>query len=298
MPARHELVETLRWLIEAGADEAVGDVPVDRFVESAKGRARSRQSTSSGSEAPTASNVQQNRPERSAVPASPQPRAPAAEPRSNAPHSPVRPPAPRPPAAAAAVAEAATAGDIAELRRLVEAYEGCTLKSTATNTVFSDGNPAARVMLIGEAPGAEEDRQGLPFVGASGRLLDRMLGAIGLDRTSVFITNVIYWRPPGNRTPHPGEVAACLPFVERAIELVDPALLVLLGGASAKTLLGRTEGIMRLRGRWHDYATPRMARPVPTMPTFHPAYLLRSPGQKREAWRDLLAVRERLDADG
>ena len=152
-------------------------------------------------------------------------------------------------------------------------------------------------MFVGEAPGAEEDRRGLPFVGASGRLLDRMLAAIGLDRGNVFITNVIYWRPPGNRTPLPAEVAACLPFVERAIELVDPAVLVLLGGASAKTLLGRQEGIMRLRGRWHSFATPRMASPIPAMATFHPAYLLRSPGQKREAWRDFLAVRERLDTD-
>ncbi|MFN4087790.1 MAG: uracil-DNA glycosylase family protein [Alphaproteobacteria bacterium] len=196
-----------------------------------------------------------------------------------------------------AASEAAQADDMDALRRMVEAFEGCALKATATNTVFCDGNPKARLMLIGEAPGAEEDRRGLPFVGASGRLLDRMLGAIGLDRGGAFITNVIYWRPPGNRTPLPAEVAACLPFVERAIELVDPAVLVLLGGASAKTLLGRQEGIMRLRGRWHAFATPRMARPIPAMATFHPAYLLRSPAQKREAWRDFLAVREKLDAE-
>lgn len=277
MPPRHELAEVLRWLIEAGADEAVGNEPVDRFA-------------ANNSVPPPAVPVATA----AAPPGPPAPVARPAEPPSAAP----RPTTPSRLPLSAPVPEGLDAvADIETLRQRVLAFDGCALKLTATNTVFADGNPNARLMLVGEAPGAEEDRRGLPFVGASGRLLDRMLGAIGLDRETAFISNVIYWRPPGNRTPLPGEVAACLPFVERMIELVDPAVLVLLGGASAKTLLGRQEGIMRLRGRWHSFATPRMARPIPTMATFHPAYLLRSPGQKREAWRDFLAIRERLDTE-
>jgi uracil-DNA glycosylase len=181
-----------------------------------------------------------------------------------------------------------------ELRAAVAAFDGCALKKTATNLVFSDGDPEARLMLIGEAPGADEDRLGRPFVGVSGQLLDRQLAAIGFDRTNALITNVLFWRPPGNRTPTPAEIAACLPFVERMIEIVDPAVLVLVGGIAAKTMLARSEGIMKLRGRWLEFQTPRMARPVPTIATFHPAYLLRSPGQKRLAWQDMLAIKRRL----
>jgi uracil-DNA glycosylase len=162
--------------------------------------------------------------------------------------------------------------------------------------VFADGNPEARVMFVGEAPGADEDRQGLPFVGVSGQLLDRMLASIGLDRaTGFYITNIVFWRPPGNRTPTTNEIAVCLPFLERHIELVAPKVLVCLGGPSAKTLLGRAEGITRLRGQWHSYASPRMAAPIDAMAVFHPAYLLRSPAHKREAWRDLLEIRDRLN---
>jgi len=160
--------------------------------------------------------------------------------------------------------------------------------------VFADGNPEARIMLIGEAPGADEDRLGRPFVGASGQLLDRMLACIGLDRRSAYITNVIFWRPPGNRPPTAAEIAACLPFVERHIELVAPEVLVLLGAASAQTLLARNDGISRLRGRWFQFESAGMARPVPVMPTYHPAYLLRQPAQKRAAWRDWLAILARL----
>ena len=162
------------------------------------------------------------------------------------------------------------------------------------NLVFADGNPDGRVMLIGEGPGSEEDRRGLPFVGASGQLLDRMLACIGLDRAQVYISNVLFWRPPGNRTPTDAEVAACLPFVERHIELANPDFLVLLGGMSAKTLLARTEGILRLRGRWRPYQHAGMATPIPALPTLHPAYLLRQPQQKRLAWRDLLSLGKAL----
>jgi DNA polymerase len=190
---------------------------------------------------------------------------------------------------------AQAAQSLSELRAALESFDGCPLKATATNLVFADGNPRARVMLVGEAPGADEDRIGRPFVGVSGQLLDRMLAAIGLDRTSVYITNTIFWRPPGNRTPTPAETAACLPFVERHIELVAPEVLVLAGNAAAKTLLLRNEGITRIHGRWFEYQSAGMSRPVPTMPIYHPAYLLRSAGQKRDAWRDLLLIRDRLD---
>jgi len=198
-------------------------------------------------------------------------------------------------ALASARALAAGAGDLQALRAALGTYEGCGLKATATTLVFADGNPESRVMLIGEAPGAEEDRQGKPFVGVSGQLLDRMLACIGLDRTNAYITNVLFWRPPGNRTPTPAEVAACLPFVERHIALVQPTHLLLLGGLSAKTLLGTSEGILRLRGRWGQIQPTGLDRPVPALATLHPAFLLRQPSAKRQAWRDLLAFRTALD---
>jgi DNA polymerase len=177
----------------------------------------------------------------------------------------------------------------------LRAFDGCQLKQTATNLVFGDGNPKAKVMLVGEAPGADEDRQGKPFVGVSGQLLDRMLGWIGLDRSSFYITNQVYWRPPGNRKPTDAEVAACQPFVMRHIELVSPELLILVGGAATKTLLGRTDGVMKLRGRWFEYASGGLPRPIPAMVVLHPAFLLRTPSFKRETWRDLLAVKQRLE---
>ncbi|HEV8680314.1 MAG TPA: uracil-DNA glycosylase [Stellaceae bacterium] len=198
-------------------------------------------------------------------------------------------------AAQSARALAAGAPTIAALGALVAQFDGCSLKRTATNTVFIDGNPAAPVMIIGEAPGADEDRIGRPFVGRSGQLLDRMLAAIGLDRTTVQITNVIYWRPPGNRKPTSAEIAACLPFVLRHIALARPRVLVLSGATAASALLPTTDGITRLRGRGFELAVPGLDRPVPTLPMFHPAFLLRAPERKREAWRDLLALKARLD---
>ena len=153
-------------------------------------------------------------------------------------------------------------------------------------------------MLVGEAPGEEEDRRGLPFVGVSGKLLDRMLGWIGLDRSSFYITNVVYWRPPGNRHPTQAEITACLPFLRRHIEIVSPRLLVFVGGSAASALLGRAEGIGKLRGRWLNYESPGLARPILALATYHPAYLLRSPAQKREAWRDLLMIKDKLQSLG
>lgn len=177
-----------------------------------------------------------------------------------------------------------------ELKAALVAFEGCALKYTATNLVFGDGNPKARVMLIGEAPGADEDRQGLPFVGQSGQLLDKMFAAIGLTRQNFYITNIIPWRPPGNRQPTPAEADACLPFVRRHIDLVSPDFLILVGGTATKTLLGNREGIVRLRGVWKDY-TSEGGKTMKLMPIFHPAYLLRSPSQKREVWLDLIKIK-------
>ncbi|MEK9661651.1 MAG: uracil-DNA glycosylase, partial [Alphaproteobacteria bacterium] len=180
----------------------------------------------------------------------------------------------------------------------LEAFDGCALKKTATNLVFGAGVENAAVMFVGEAPGRDEDREGLPFVGASGRLLDEMVRHIGLDReTNFYVSNILPWRPPGNRNPTDAEIAVCLPFIERHIQIVGPKVIVFLGGTAAKTLLGRTEGITRLRGRWYEYVPQSLAAapPIPAMATLHPAYLLRQPAQKRNAWRDLLATAERLD---
>jgi len=200
-----------------------------------------------------------------------------------------------PDAAAMAAREAAkTAETLEELRAILDRFEGCALKATATQLVFADGNPEARVMFVGEAPGRDEDIEGLPFVGRSGKLLDRMLTAIGLDRAQVYIANIVPWRPPGNRTPTPQESQICLPFILRQIELADPDILVCLGGPSAQTLLGIKDGITKTRGRWFTFDTG--TRQIRAMPTFHPAFLLRSPLQKRFAWRDLLAIKKALGA--
>ena len=197
-------------------------------------------------------------------------------------------------AAMAARAAAKSAKSLEELRAILDKFDGCALKATATQLVFADGNPQARVMFVGEAPGRDEDIEGLPFVGRSGKLLDRMLAAIGLDRTKVYIANIVPWRPPGNRTPTPQESAICLPFVLRQIELADPDILVCLGGPSAQTLLNIKDGITKTRGRWFTFDTGK--REIRAIATFHPAFLLRSPLQKRFAWRDLLAIRKALDS--
>ena len=205
-----------------------------------------------------------------------------------------------PPAAAVASARELAEGaqTLAALEATVRSFEGCLLKRTATNTVFADGNPAAAVMIVGEAPGADEDRIGRPFVGRAGQLLDLMLAAIGLDRTSAYITNVLFWRPPGNRKPTPDEIAACVPFLWRHIALARPKVVVMAGGTSASTLLGRSEGIMRLRGRWFDLPVPGLAAPVPALATFHPSFLLRTPARKGDAWADLLSLQARLKTIG
>ena len=252
----------LQWQIEMGADEAIGDTATNRLASPAP--------------PPPA-------PARAAPPA----KSAAATPPRALTESAAEP-------AQSARALAAQATTIEALAALISGFDACPLKRTATNTVFADGNPAAPVLIIGEAPGADEDRLGKPFVGRAGQLLDRMLTAIGLDRTGVQITNVIYWRPPGNRKPTAAEIASCLPFVFRHIVLSRPKVLVLAGGTAASTLLDVTDGITRLRGKWFDLAVPGLEEPLPTLPMFHPAFLLRSPERKREAWRDLLALRAKL----
>ncbi len=229
-----------------------------------------------------------------------QPRMPATAPGSAPPRkAPPRQDAPPPAAQIAGPGDAAgamaarelarSAGSLSELRALLEGFDGCALKETAKRLCLSRGSPEARLMLIGEAPGKDEDAKGLPFVGRAGQLLDRMLAAIGLSEADVYITNIVFWRPPGNRVPTPEEVQVCQPFVERQIELLRPDLLVFLGNASAKQLTGANEGILKLRGKWLSYNGVR------AMAMLHPAYLLRNPIAKRLAWRDLLAIREALD---
>jgi len=211
-------------------------------------------------------------------------------------------PAPAAPddAAMAARQLAASAPDLDTLRDLLDRFDGCALKGMATRLVFADGNPLGRVMILGEAPGRDEDEIGRPFVGRAGQLLDRMLAAIGLDRNQVYIANIVPWRPPGNRTPTPQEIAICMPFIQRQIELAAPDVLVTMGAPATQNLLGQREGILRLRGRWFDYQTggnDRPARTIPALATLHPAYLLRQPAQKALSWRDLRALRARLDQD-
>ena len=271
----------LEWYLEAGVDEAVAEEPQDRFADGAT----DPEAAAPGIAVPETTAPAQ--PERAPVPSAPPAPVPAR------PTSP-----PPPPAGEAAVSEAHRsaheASSVDELRAILTAFDGCPLKKTATNLVFGDGNPAADVVFIGEAPGAEEDRQGIAFVGPSGQLLDRMLASIGLDRTKVFISNTVFWRPPGNRNPTTGEMAVCMPFVERLIELIDPRLLVAVGGPAANSLLAQNASVGRLRGRWYPYSSPGLARPIEATAIYHPAYLLRSPAQKRAAWQDMLEIRRKI----
>jgi len=263
----------LAFYAEAGVDAALGETPVDRFADPPPSTSLSAAAPADKADAP--------RPARAAAPAV---RATPATPPPQAPDE----------AAMQARAAARDARTLEELREILRGFNGCALKATAKQLVFADGNPQAKVMFVGEAPGREEDIAGLPFVGRSGRLLDRMLAAIGLDRTSAYISNIIPWRPPGNRDPTPQESTICLPFIQRHIELVDPAVLVCLGKPSSQTLLNLKDGILKSRGRWYGYNAPH--RTIRAMVTLHPAYLLRQPIQKRLAWRDFLAVKKELDA--
>lgn len=267
-----EAAALLRWHIDIGVDETVGEMPLNRFNDVS----------------PVEPEVEPEVEPRPMVMASTAaaPDAPTPRKRSAA--------RIEPPEEAVSTARriARACGTLEELRAALAEFDQCPLKATATNLVFADGNPDSGLMIIGEAPGADEDRQGLPFVGVSGKLLDRMLDAIGRDRGSAYISNVLFWRPPGNRKPTTLESEMCLPFVERHIELVQPKVLVLLGGSAATTILDTTTGITRLRGKWQTYTKNGLNLPV--LPTYHPAYLLRQPALKRDAWRDFLSLRAQL----
>ena len=266
-------IDLLEWYAEVGVDVALDETAVDRLAPSALSTAPAAMGVPTAAAPPSqrASLAQPSLPRVSVPPAV---AAPAGE------------------IERVARASAATATTLEELRTALAAFDGCNLRLTATQLVFADGTPQSRVMLVGEAPGRDEDIQGLPFVGRSGQLLDRMLAAIGLDRSTVYIANVVPWRPPGNRTPTPQETAACRPFIDRQIALADPDFLICLGGPAAAELMGNREGILKFRGRWHEYDTGR--RRIRAMATLHPAYLLRQPLQKRLAWRDFLALKAAL----
>jgi uracil-DNA glycosylase family 4 len=288
---RDQALALLQWYELSGVDEAIDDVAHDRFSEAvspplksilprapsvllphspshdASGTTEGKRSASANAQA----NVPPTHTSLAAIPSEPY----------------VEP-------SLAARELASSARNLAELEKAVRNFAGCSLKSTAKNTCFCDGNPSSRIMFIGEGPGRDEDIQGKPFVGRAGQLFDRMLAAIGLDRTNVYITNIVYWRPPGNRTPTPEETASCRPFTERQIELVNPDILVFLGGASAKHLLSTNQGITRLRGTWKSFLLGN--REYPAMPTLHPAYLLRQTAQKRLAWTDFLQIKRALDS--
>jgi DNA polymerase len=276
MTERQQLAALLDWYVAMGIDEAIGETPHDSFAPPP----------------PRAASV-------TAIAAS----SPVLRP----PPSVTLPPMAAPMAArpivsasneiagARRLAEAATT--LAELEAAIANFEGCALRKTATHTVFADGTPQAPVMVIGEAPGADEDRLGKPFVGRSGQLLDRMLAAIGLDRqTNAYITNILFWRPPGNRKPTEAEIALCLPFVWRHIALGRPRVVLLSGGTATSAILGRAEGITKLRGKWFDLPVPGLDSPVPALTTYHPSFLLRTPGRKSESWRDFLELQSKLNA--
>jgi len=262
----------LNWLVEAGADEAVGDTPINRF------KARTQTTPPSGPNASVSArpNGEGPRPLAAIKPAD---LAPLAVDQFSS-----------------ALEIARRAQTLDELKKGLEAFEGSQLKKLSQTTVFADGNPASQILFIGEAPGRDEDAAGLPFVGRAGKLLDRMLRAIGLDRQGVYIINVMPWRPPDNRNPDPAEVAICIPFLRRHIDLVAPHIIVLLGAVATRHVMGLNEGIMKLRGRWLEYRVGE--KMIPVLPTLHPAYLLRQPAHKKLAWRDLQAVAEKLELLG
>jgi len=250
----------LEWMLDAGVDEAVSDAPNNYFI-----------APKPIVFAPVISQASSPKPEASTLHHSPAASSMAARELANACNS------------------------IAELEAAVRAFDGCVLKKTATKTVFADGNPNAEIMLIGEAPDASEDVQGLPFCGANGQLLDKMLAAIGLNRAeNIYLTNPIFWRPAGNRQPTPEEIAICLPFVEKHIALLAPKMLILSGGVATRALLNNDQAISRLRGKFYEYKNEYLSAPIKTALIYHPSYLLRQPQYKKQAWQDLLMIKAEL----
>jgi uracil-DNA glycosylase family 4 len=261
-----EAAAALRWWSQAGVETAVDEVPRNHFFD----------------EGPPPTTPEHALPRRTPV-----------DPPVNASAGRGAGEAQRPLPDVAAKDLAASAPDLATLRSILESFEGCGLKRTATQLVFADGAPGSRVMFVGEAPGGDEDRIGRPFVGRAGQLLDRMLRSIGLDRGQIYIANVVPWRPPGNRTPTLQETLACLPFIKRQIDLAEPEILVCLGASAAQTLIGLRQGITRARGTWSEYRCEN-GRTLRSLAMLHPAYLLRQPGQKRQAWTDMRALAKEL----
>ena len=264
--------EVIRWHLDAGVDEAIAEVPQNRFNAP-------QVLNPVAPVVPVASKASQP------VKATPAPMAPVAKPSPGFDQ-----------ALKTAVKVAGAAKNLDELKSALDEFDGCGLKKTATNIVFGHGNPNAKLVLMGDAPGTEEDRQGIPFAGSSGQLLDKMLASIGLKRDEIYISNTVFWRPPGNRKPNAGEVSICQPFVERMLELIDPEILITVGGPATHSLLAQQGSISRLRGNWFSYETPRMSRPIQATAIYHPEYLLKSPAMKRPTWHDLLEIRKKFDA--
>jgi len=274
MELLHHPQDILAWHLAAGVDEAMGEQPVDRYALAlavADRRAAQAKKLLSVAEA-----------------------SPRAGARSSL--APVRPMdgGVFDAAVGKAVTLAASAKTIDDLRTALAGFDGCLLKKTAMNLVFGVGNPEAQVLIIGGVPGEEEDRQGMPFVGPGGQLLDKMLASIGVDRTAVFLSNTVFWRPPGKRHANAGEIAVCLPFVERLIELVEPQILITLGEDASHSLLAQQGGLSRLRAKWYSYETPRMSHPIAACALYHPDFLLTSPALRRQAWQDLLAIQAKI----
>lgn len=287
----------IEWYLDAGVDWVLGEEAVDRFEESRLELA-ARQARQASRPAGADPRSQQGRPAMQTGDARQQPavRLPSERPRQEGPAQPIARPGvsatvPSGGEVMAAREAAASATSLEDLNAILASFTGCNLRQTAKSLVFADGNPQARLMFIGEAPGREEDEAGVPFVGRSGQLLDRMLAAIGLDRSAAYIANVVPWRPPGNRTPTPQETEICKPFIERQIALASPDIVVLLGAAPAAALLGTSDGILKMRGRWFEYQAP--SKTIKVLATLHPAYLLRQPQQKRLAWRDFRDLKRR-----
>lgn len=289
---RAQLVSLLAWYGELGIDAVLAEQPIDWLERPTAAPGEAVRSAlrdiaaGTGTRAPAQS------------PAGPGPQGPAPAAMAAKPLPPAsqrtaeQAKALRDPVAGSARRAAAAVTSLADLRAALESFEGCALKATAKNTCLYRGAERARLMIIGEAPGRDEDLAGKPFVGRAGQLLDRMLASIDLGEDDVHITNIVYWRPPGNRTPTPQEALICRPFLDRQIRLVEPQMILVLGGAAAKSLLGANEGIMRLRGKWKQADIGGVN--VPALPSLHPAYLLRTPAAKRLAWRDLLTIRAAL----
>lgn len=282
---RPEIIDLLKFHIEADCADVLDDMPVNHFAEAeptSPEHATPEHATPEMKEPADHAGLQED------VAPLTQPVTPAVV------TAQINPAAPQNSAAGDSATLAKTATTLDELAAALESFEGCGLKKTAKSTVFSDGVSSARIMLVGEAPGQDEDRTGKPFVGRSGQLLDAMMATIGLSRASnLYIANVIPWRPPGNRAPSVDELETCKPFILRQIELVAPEIIVLVGGTSAKTLLNTETGITRLRGKWQTLEIG--GRDIPALPFFHPAYVLRRPETKIDVWADLCALKQKLD---